>query len=179
VNPGAVFGLTIMKKAGRQSFRGRASRQILLCLLIVSVASLQSVRAATCLCSFGSGSTGEYREETCCCEQCSLSGMQPGEDHSKEPILQPALDSSAGLFTAVIGPAGEAPTALTERCQFGQRTDNPAITSSLSFWSPVPEDSPPSSLARPGRRVSAIKCELLLFSGRSSPIYLATSALLI
>jgi hypothetical protein len=170
---------TIMKKAAQQTFRGRAGRQILLSLLIVSVASLQSVRAATCLCSFDSSPIGEPRAETCCCGHCSLSGMQPGEEQGKDESLQAALQPSGGLFTAFIGEAGEASAALTERCQVGQRTENPAIKSPPSFSPSVSEDSSPISLARPGRPVSTIKREAIVLSGRSSPIYLATSTLLI
>jgi hypothetical protein len=174
---GPPFGLVIMKKAARQSFRVRASRQILICLLIVSVASLQSVRAATCFCSFDSSPIGESRAETCCCEHCTLSGMPRVEEQSKAS-LESEQESSGGLFTTVSEESGQASTALTEYCQLGQGPANPAIKSSLSFSPPVPESASPISLARHDRPVSTIKCEPLL-SGRSAPIYLATSALLI
>jgi hypothetical protein len=105
--------------------------------------------------------------------------MQPGEERSKHEGLQAAQQPSEGFFATVTGEPAKASTALTEHCQVVQRTDNLAIRPFLSIWSRAPEDSPPISSARPGHQVSAINWRPLLSSGRASPIYLATSALLI
>jgi hypothetical protein len=180
MEPGPFFGLIMMKKPGRQGFRVRAMREILLSLLIVSLASLQSVRAATCSCFFDSSSTSQSLVKTCCCEHCNLPGMHPGEEQTRHASLQTAQKPSGALLTTVAGETGKGSVALTDQCQFVQGTENAAIKSSLSFSPPATENSPPISSARVGRAaLSAIKCDPLLSSGRSSPIYLATSALLI
>ena len=173
------FFVLIIMKAGRPSFRGRACRYLLLSVLTVSMVLLQSARVAMCLCWFGSSSMAESRAQTCCCAECRLHGVQPGEERITNERLQTAQQPLAGLFATVTGEAAKASTASTENCQVVQRTGNLAIRPFLSIRSLVPEDPAPTSPARPCHQVSAIKWRPLLLPGRSSPIYLATSALLI
>src|SRR5215831_17673978 len=118
MNPKPFFGLIIMK-AGRLRFRGRAWRYLMLSVLIVSMVSLQSVRAAMCLCSFGSSSMAESRAQTCCCAECGLHGTQPGEERTKDEKIQTAQQPSAGLFATVTWEvaAAKASIALTQHCQ--------------------------------------------------------------